>query len=112
MLWNGIQKKNGIKQRFINRKSADRNAHPVLYLGAGSGAGKTRCLQELEHILRQKASNSGNQEIMSAFEKGVFLNVTYGNTIKTIYLVVEKLRWHLEYYIDILWMVIRTFPSL
>ncbi|CAB4428267.1 unnamed protein product [Rhizophagus irregularis] len=45
----------------------------------GSGTGKSRFLQELVNIIRNKASNSEDQDIMSILGNAVFLNVTYGN---------------------------------
>ncbi|CAB5315793.1 unnamed protein product [Rhizophagus irregularis] len=45
----------------------------------GPGTGKSRFLQELVNIIRNKASNSGDQDIMSILGNAIFLNVTYGN---------------------------------
>ncbi|CAB4441347.1 unnamed protein product [Rhizophagus irregularis] len=45
----------------------------------GPSTGKSRFLQELVNIIRNKASNSGDQDIMSILGNAVFLNVTYGN---------------------------------
>ncbi|GBC46902.2 hypothetical protein GLOIN_2v1668084 [Rhizophagus irregularis DAOM 181602=DAOM 197198] len=87
-LWNGggTEQRSGILNRFKNFKNfspahpkQDRNFHPIPFLACGPGTGKSRFLQELVNIIRNKASNSGDQDIMSILGNAVFLNVTYGN---------------------------------
>ncbi|CAG8578071.1 14207_t:CDS:2 [Funneliformis mosseae] len=45
----------------------------------GPGTGKSRFLQELVNIIRDKALNSRDEDIASLLGNAVFLNVTYGN---------------------------------
>ncbi|CAB4441317.1 unnamed protein product [Rhizophagus irregularis] len=87
-LWNrgGTEQCSGILNRFKNFKNIspghpkqDRNFHPIPFLACGPSTGKSRFLQELVNIIRNKASNSGDQDIMSILGNAVFLNVTYGN---------------------------------
>ncbi|CAB5386474.1 unnamed protein product [Rhizophagus irregularis] len=87
-LWNGggTEQCSGILNRFKNFKNLspshpkqDRNFHPIPFLACGPGTGKSRFLQELVNIICNKASNSGDQDIMSILGNAVFLNVTYGN---------------------------------
>ncbi|CAG8678714.1 15452_t:CDS:2 [Funneliformis mosseae] len=84
-LWNGggTEQSNGILNRFKNFRSdhpkQDRNLHPIPFLACGPGTGKSQFLQELVNIIRDKALNSGDQDIMSILGNEVFLNVTYGN---------------------------------
>src|SRR4051812_39644266 len=84
-LWNGggAEQSNGILNRFKNfcsdRPKKDRNFHPIPFLACGPGTGKSRFLQELVNIIRDKALNSGDQDIMSILGNAVILNVTYGN---------------------------------
>jgi len=87
-LWNGggTEQCSGILNRFKTFKKIspghpkqDRNFHPIPFLACGPGTGKSRFLQELVNIIRNKASNSGDQDIMSILGNAVFLNVTYGN---------------------------------
>lgn len=84
-LWNGggTGQSNGILNRFKNfcsdRPKKDRNSHPIPFLAGGPGTGKSRFLQELMNIIRNKALNSGDKDIISILGNAVFLNVTYGN---------------------------------
>ncbi|CAG8727328.1 14750_t:CDS:2, partial [Funneliformis mosseae] len=84
-LWNGgsAEQSNGILNRLKNfrsdRPKHDRNLHPIPFLACGPGTGKSRFLQELVNIIRDKALNSGDEDIASLLGNAVFLNVTYGN---------------------------------
>ncbi|CAG8437484.1 16972_t:CDS:2 [Funneliformis caledonium] len=73
----------GILNRFKNfcsdRPKQDRNLHPIPFLACGPGTGKSRFLQELVNIIRDKALSSGDQNVVSILGSAVFLNVTYGN---------------------------------
>lgn len=90
-LWNGggTEQCSGILNRFKNFKKfspchpkQDRNFHSIPFLACDPGTGKSRFLQELVNIIRNKASNSGDQDIMSILGNAIFLNVTYGNGIE------------------------------
>ncbi|CAG8547418.1 3496_t:CDS:1 [Ambispora gerdemannii] len=82
-LWNGDTANNyGVLKRFKNYCSqnpkTDRNVHPIPFLGCGPSTGKSRFLQEIGNIIREKARLS-NDEIKCILGEAVFLNVTYGN---------------------------------
>ncbi|CAI2178906.1 7623_t:CDS:2, partial [Funneliformis geosporum] len=58
-LWNGTLNKNGVKKRyyaFLN-KIIDRNSHPIPFIAAGPGTGKTRVLEESLNMMQQCAEN-------------------------------------------------------
>ncbi|CAG8601353.1 10204_t:CDS:2 [Gigaspora rosea] len=83
-LWDGdVVNSYGILNRFKNYCSAspkkDRNFHPIPFLGCGPGTGKSRFLQEIHNIVREKARLSDDVDIKSVLGEAVFLNVTYGN---------------------------------
>ncbi|CAG8567970.1 9766_t:CDS:2 [Ambispora leptoticha] len=83
-LWYGNRANSyGILNRFRNYCSAnpkkDRNFHPIPFLGCGPGTGKSRFLQEICNIIREKAQLSNDDEIKSILGEAIFLNITYGN---------------------------------
>ncbi|CAG8681917.1 7737_t:CDS:2 [Dentiscutata erythropus] len=83
-LWDGdVVNSYGILNRFKNYCSAspkkDRNFHPIPFLGCGPGTGKSRFLQEIHNIVREKAQSSFDDNIKSILGEAIFLNVTYGN---------------------------------
>src|SRR6266480_2583938 len=71
----------GLCERFENRKSTDRNLHPILLLASGPGTGKSRILQELQTLLRDQAGKyTRNDEFLKMIKNQMYtINVTFGN---------------------------------
>ncbi|RHZ46574.1 hypothetical protein Glove_613g4 [Diversispora epigaea] len=80
-LWNGTLNKNGVKKRYYaylnNRK--DRNLHPIPFIAAGPGTGKTRVLEETLNLLKQCAENDDDSNLKELVNNAVLIDVTYGN---------------------------------
>lgn len=53
--------------------------HPIALLACGPGTGKSRFLQEVEKMLREKADTSGDEDVKNAFSNMLSVNITYGN---------------------------------
>ncbi|POG58723.1 hypothetical protein GLOIN_2v1728242, partial [Rhizophagus irregularis DAOM 181602=DAOM 197198] len=75
-LWNGNQRLIGIERRFQFRTEDDRSYHPIPVLAGGPGIGKSRFLDEVEELIKEKAEESQNND----FKNMITINTTYGNS--------------------------------
>ena len=58
----------------------DRNLHPLPFIAAGPGTGKTRMLIESLNTLQQCAKEEDNVDLRELVNNAVLINVTYGNS--------------------------------
>ncbi|EXX73106.1 uncharacterized protein OCT59_027996 [Rhizophagus irregularis] len=82
ILFNGNGSRDGMCQRFENRKKIDRNIHPIPLLANGPGTGKSRFLQEIPTLLRENAENYMNDDkLLNRIKDRMYaINVTFGNS--------------------------------
>ncbi|CAG8750648.1 2819_t:CDS:2, partial [Funneliformis caledonium] len=80
-LWNGTLDKNGVKKRYyaLLNNIKDRNFHPIPFIAARPGTGKTRVLEESLNMLQQCAENDSDSDLKKLVNNAVLINVTYGN---------------------------------
>ncbi|RUS15009.1 hypothetical protein BC937DRAFT_93035 [Endogone sp. FLAS-F59071] len=78
-LWNGTSDRNGVYKRFEQHHLSDRTQHPIALLACGPGTGKSRFLQEVGEMLREKANSCTDENIKKAFSNMLAVNITYGN---------------------------------
>jgi len=80
-LWNGTLNKNGVKKRYYahQNKIKDRNFHPIPFIAAGPGTGKTRVLEESLNMLKKCAENDSDSDLKELLNNAVLIDVTYGN---------------------------------
>ncbi|KAF9896380.1 hypothetical protein BX616_007570, partial [Lobosporangium transversale] len=79
VLWNGAGTLNGVFKRFERRGRGCKMINPIPFLACGPGTGKSRFLQEIAGMLREKASSCSDQSVKSAFSNMVSINFSYGN---------------------------------
>ncbi|CAI2196330.1 17595_t:CDS:2, partial [Funneliformis geosporum] len=78
---NGTLNTNGVKKRyyaFLN-KIIDHNFHPIPFIAAGPGTGKTRVLEESLNMMQQCAENDSDSDLKELVNNAVLIYVTYGN---------------------------------
>ncbi|RUS14283.1 hypothetical protein BC937DRAFT_94056 [Endogone sp. FLAS-F59071] len=78
-LWNGVEGRNGVLDRFRLRNIGDRNNHPIALLACGPGTGKSRFLQEVGGMLREQANSCDNDDAKNAFSKVLTINITFSD---------------------------------
>ena len=63
------------------RGAIDRNCHPIPFLAAGPGTGKSRFLQELHSSFKQFIinSNSCSESLKETYSNALFINISFGN---------------------------------
>ncbi|CAG8629446.1 29420_t:CDS:2, partial [Racocetra persica] len=81
ILFRGTMDKNGICQRFQQRKTTNRYNHPIPILANGPGAGKSRFLQELPTLLCDHVEKytDDNFLINSIKNRMLSINITFGD---------------------------------